>query len=131
MNTMDEIYDALSDALGAHENEAHGSAVPAIRTLQHQRDDALLALKRIRDNAEILINDGEVKPTVRFNGGAPVSLCYLCRRVVGPEPNPVTAKAVICPEGVGCGTGMQHVELPEDRVIRLAEERRKREQEDG
>lgn len=35
---LDSVYDALSDALGAHENDAHSNGADAVRTLAVERD---------------------------------------------------------------------------------------------
>jgi hypothetical protein len=112
-----EIYDLLSDALGPHENEAHGAPVPGIRTLMHQRDDALRILKQLRWRAQEDIDCNDVKAKVRFNGGNPVLLCHLCHTIMRYGVDPKTAKAAICPEGHGCGAHMDKVKDPMDRFL--------------
>lgn len=117
MDTYEQIYDALSDALGPHENEAHGGPVAGIHTLQCQRDDALLLVKRFRDRAQEEIDEGGVQPIVKFNGGNPVVLCHLCSTIAEYGVDPKTAKARICPVGHGCGANVDKVKDPLDRWL--------------
>jgi len=117
MDTNEEIYDALSDALGPHENEAHGGPVAGIRTLMYQRDDALRLVKQLRWRAQEEIDGGGVRADVRFNGGNPALLCHLCHVIMEYRVDPETTKAAICPEGHGCGANMDKVKDPMDRFL--------------
>jgi len=103
MDTMDAIYDALSDALGGQETENHGSAVPAIRTLQNQRDDARSMVVNARGTIQKVIDQGAVRSSILFGKGNPVLLCSVCMvplNSIGVSEYP---RAKICPKGQGCG----------------------------
>lgn len=57
--------------------------------------------RTMRNNIKEQLPD--MKPIVKFNGGNPVVLCALCRRIVQYGVKPATARAQICEEFVGCG----------------------------
>jgi len=103
MDTNEQIYDALSDALGDCENVSHDGAVSAIGTLKNQRDDARRCLVNAREAIQEAIGRDAVSPSIKFNGGNPVLLCAVCRVILEYGVDPKNCMARICPEGSGCG----------------------------
>lgn len=79
MDTIEQVYDALNSALGAHEN----GAVSAIGTLKHQRDDARRMVVNAREAIQEAIGRDAVNPLVKFHGGDPVLLCSVCHILHG------------------------------------------------
>jgi len=103
MDTNEQIYDALSLALGDTENDDHDGAVSAIGTLKHQRDAARRMVVNAREAILGAIGHDAVSPLVKFNDGNPVLLCSVCRVILEYGVDPKYCTAAICPEGSGCG----------------------------
>ena len=103
MDTNEQIYDALSAALGGSENDSHDGAVSAIGTLKIQRDDARRMVVNAREAVQEAIGRDAVSPIIKFNGGNPVLLCSVCRVILEYGVDPKYCTARICPKGSKCG----------------------------